>query len=51
MIAFNPIYILDGLKVMGTEKVRLNLTTPVNPLLLEPEEVEDYKYVVMPMRV
>lgn len=50
VIAFNPLYILDGLKVMGSEKVRLSLTTPVNPLLIETEEADGFKYVVMPMR-
>ena len=36
---------------MGTDKVRLSLTTPVNPALFEPEGgPEGYKYVVMPMR-
>ncbi|MBI3300140.1 MAG: DNA polymerase III subunit beta [Elusimicrobia bacterium] len=50
-IAFNPQYVLDGLKVMGTDKVRLSLTTPVNPALFEPEGgAEGTKYVVMPMR-
>lgn len=50
-IAFNPQYVLEGLKAMSTEKVRLSLTTPVNPALFEPEGgVEGYKYVVMPMR-
>jgi len=50
-IAFNPQYVLEGLKAMGTDKVRLSLTTPVNPALFEPEGgPEGYKYVVMPMR-
>lgn len=50
-IAFNPQYILDGLKAMSTEKITLGLTTPVNPVLIEQEGKTDYKYVVMPMRV
>ncbi len=50
-IAFNPQYVLEGLKAMGSEKVTLGLTTPVNPVLIEPEGGSDYKYVVMPMRV
>ncbi|MFC1678837.1 DNA polymerase III subunit beta [Elusimicrobiota bacterium] len=52
VIAFNPQYVLDGLKAMGTEKVSLGLTTPVNPALIEPsgDGKEGYKYVVMPMR-
>lgn len=51
VIAFNPQFVLEGLKAMGTEKVRLSLTTPVNPALFEPEGgTEGYRYVVMPMR-
>ncbi len=51
-IAFNPQFVMEGLKAMGTDKVRLSLTTAVNPALFEPEGgVEGYKYVVMPMRV
>lgn len=50
-IAFNPQYVLEGLKVMQTEKVIVSFTTPVNPVLIEPEDSQGYKYVVMPMRV
>ncbi|MBI5242047.1 MAG: DNA polymerase III subunit beta [Elusimicrobia bacterium] len=50
-IAFNPEYVVDGLKAVGTEKVVLSLTNPINPVLFEPEGREDYKYVIMPMRV
>ena len=50
-IAFNPQFVMEGLKAMGTDKVRMSLTTAVNPALFEPEGgVEGYKYVVMPMR-
>ncbi|MFH1725182.1 MAG: DNA polymerase III subunit beta [Elusimicrobiota bacterium] len=53
IIAFNPQYVIDGLKAIGSEKVLMSLTTPVNPVLLEPEgeAQEGFKYVVMPMRV
>lgn len=52
VIAFNPQYVVDGLKAMGTDEVSMGLTTPVNPALIEPsgDGVEGYKYVVMPMR-
>ncbi|MEK7657018.1 MAG: DNA polymerase III subunit beta [Elusimicrobiota bacterium] len=51
LIAFNPEYVIDGLKAAGSEKVWMSLTTPTNPILLEPEGGGEYKYVVMPMRV
>lgn len=49
-IAFNPEYVVEGLKAVGTDQIVLSLTTPVNPALIEPEGQGDYKYVVMPMR-
>jgi DNA polymerase-3 subunit beta len=49
-IAFNPQYVIEGLKAIGTDKVWIGLTTPVNPALIEPETEDGYKYVVMPMR-
>ena len=51
VIAFNPLYILEGLKAMAVDKIRFSLTTPVNPVLIEPQEANGYRYVVMPMRV
>jgi DNA polymerase-3 subunit beta len=51
VIAFNPHYLIDGLKCMGTDKVWIGLTTPVSPALIEPEAENGYKYVVMPMRL
>ena len=50
-VAFNPQFILDGLKAFDCDKVMLSLTAPVNPALFEPLGETDYKYVVMPMRV
>lgn len=51
LIAFNPEYVIDGLKAAGSEKVWMSFTTPTNPVLIEPEDGGEYKYVVMPMRV
>jgi len=51
LIAFNPQYVVDGLKAISEDKIVLSLTTPVNPALIEPAgDAPDYKYVVMPMR-
>jgi DNA polymerase-3 subunit beta len=51
VIAFNPIYMLDGLKAIDADEVMLGLTTPVNPVLVTRKDDDSYKYVVMPMRV
>lgn len=50
-IAFNPQFILEGIKAFDCEKIMMSLTAPVNPALFEPVGEQDYKYVVMPMRV
>lgn len=51
VIAFNPQYLMEGLKAMSSDQVSIGLTTPVNPALVEPAGGDGYKYVVMPMRV
>jgi DNA polymerase-3 subunit beta len=50
-IAFNPTFVLDALKNMDADQVKMSFTSPVNPALLEPAGDEGYRCVVMPMRV
>lgn len=50
-IAFNARYILDVLSVMESETVVLKMNEPLSPTLLMEEGREDYKCVVMPMRL
>ncbi|GGL97378.1 DNA polymerase III subunit beta [Nakamurella endophytica] len=40
LIAFNPSYLLDGLGVLRTDRVRLAFTTPSRPALLLPVDPE-----------
>lgn len=49
-IAFNPAYLQEALKNVGSNQVKIGMTTPINPVLIEPEDDGDYKFVVMPMR-
>jgi DNA polymerase-3 subunit beta len=49
-IAFNAKYVLDGLGVVGSEGVILEMTEPVRPALLRPAlDDPEFLYVVMPM--
>ncbi|WP_111764929.1 DNA polymerase III subunit beta [Nakamurella deserti] len=41
LIAFNPTYLLDGLSVLRTERVKLAFTTPARPALLLPVMQDD----------
>lgn len=57
LIAFNPAYLIEGLAVLRTDKVRLAFTTPSRPaLLLQVDaegqvDAEAYRYLVMPARL
>ncbi|MBI3548816.1 MAG: DNA polymerase III subunit beta [Elusimicrobia bacterium] len=50
VIAFNPQFILEGLKSLDSDKVVITLTSPSNPALMEADGDTAYQYVVMPMR-
>jgi len=48
--AFNPQFVIDMLKHIDSAKVKVSLTTPANPALFEPEQGDEERYVIMPMR-
>jgi DNA polymerase-3 subunit beta len=50
-IAFNSKYVLDVLKNIGTDKMFVELTQPLNPGVFKPSDDQDYLCVIMPMRV
>jgi len=52
-IGFNATYLLDFLSVVGTEQVIFEFRDDQSPALLRPasKDAEDYRYVVMPMRL
>ena len=51
-IAFNVRYLLDGLKVMVTDRVVLHCNAPTTPAVLRPEEETDgLTYLVMPVQI
>ncbi|MBF0328944.1 MAG: DNA polymerase III subunit beta [Nitrospirae bacterium] len=49
--AFNARYMLDVLNAMNTEKVMFKLNEALSPALMLEEGKEDYKCVIMPMRL
>ena len=55
-IAFNPVFLADGLQAIGTPFVQISFTGPIKPAILmgkkEPAgaTVENYRYLLMPMR-
>ena len=50
-VAFNYKYILDTLKVLDTDKVRIEMNGPLSPTLFKPEDKENYLCLIMPVQV
>ena len=55
-IGFNAVYLLDALKYMATDRVKIALKAPEQAVTIEPipaegEEAEDYVCLVMPLRL
>jgi len=50
-LGFNARYIIDILGAMVSEKVILKLQDPLSPVLMKEDGNEDYKCVIMPMRI
>lgn len=50
-IAFNPEFLVAGIESIDAAEVVVRLTSPLRPGLLEPLEREDYRYLVMPIRL
>ncbi len=49
-IKIDASYMMDGLKVLDEDEVRMELIGPVNPLTLKNPSFEDYIYLIMPIR-
>jgi DNA polymerase-3 subunit beta len=50
-VGFNARYLMDSLNAMTTDNVVFALQDPLSPTLLKEEGSEDYRCVIMPMRV
>jgi len=50
-IAYNPQFLIDVLRNIGSDEVFLELTNSLNPCLIRPATGEDYISIVMPMRI
>jgi len=52
-IAFNPRYLIEGLRTVETEKLSYEFTGPLSPSCLRPvgEQADSFTYVVLPMRL
>jgi DNA polymerase-3 subunit beta len=50
-VGFNARYMIDVLEAISTEKVILELQDPLSPVLVKEDGNENYKCVIMPMRI
>jgi DNA polymerase-3 subunit beta len=50
-IGFNPDFLKEGIESVEGDEVLLRLISPLRPGLLQPVEGEDFRYLVMPIRL
>ena len=50
-IGFNPEFLKEGIESIEAEEVLLRLISPLRPGLLQPVGDEDFRYLVMPIRL
>lgn len=50
-IGFNPDYLREGIESVAGDEVLVRLISPLRPGLLQPVDNEDFRYLVMPIRL
>ncbi len=50
-IGFNPEFLREGIESVTGDEVMLRLISPLRPGLLQPVDNEDFRYLVMPIRL
>ena len=50
-IGFNPEFLKEGIESVAGDELLLRLISPLRPGLLQPVEGEDFRYLVMPIRL
>jgi DNA polymerase-3 subunit beta len=50
-IGFNPEFLKEGIDSVAGDELLLRLISPLRPGLLQPGEGEDFRYLVMPIRL
>ena len=51
LIGFNPKFLIDALRVVDDEKVTIQFTTPLSPCILKPLQGENFRYLILPLRL
>jgi DNA polymerase-3 subunit beta len=50
-IGFNSKYVMDALKVIEDEMIKMEFNTAVKPCLIKPLEGNSYEYLILPVRI
>ena len=50
-IGFNNRYLLDALKAVSTDEIKFSFIGSTSPCLISPVEGDDFKYIVLPVRL
>jgi DNA polymerase-3 subunit beta len=50
-IGFNPDFLKDGIETVQGDELLLRLISPLRPGLLQPVDSDDFRYLVMPIRL
>ncbi len=50
-IGFNPEFLKEGIESVAGEEILVRLISPLRPGLLQPVERDDFRYLVMPIRL
>lgn len=50
-IAFNPKYLIDALKAIDDEEISLQFTNALNPCIIRQVNGDEYKYLILPIRL
>ena len=50
-IGFNNKFLLDALKAVDTDDITLSFSGPMKPCLITPVNGDDYKYLVLPLKL
>jgi len=51
IIGFNPRYLIDALKSISDEKVKISFSSSIGPCIITAVDSEDYLYLILPVRL
>ncbi len=50
-IGFNAQYLMDVLKAIDDDEIKMLFSTPITPCMIEPVEGREYEYLILPVRI